>query len=59
MTVNHFRKDLRQAEKNYPQIANIIDAYELGRITFAECLQLISDTYSIESAKAAIEEMRG
>lgn len=55
MIVNHFRKDLRQAEKEYPQVANTIDAYETGKITFDECLLLIYETYHNESAKAAIE----
>ena len=55
MIVNHFRKDLRQAEKEYPQVANTIDAYETGKITFDDCLLLIYETYHNESAKAAIE----
>lgn len=58
MTVNHFRKDLRQAEKDYPQITNAIDAYETGKITFKECLQLIYEVYSVESAKAARKEYK-
>lgn len=58
MSVKSFRKDLRQAEKDYPQIANAIDAYETGMITFKECLQLVYEIYSVESAKAAIEEYK-
>lgn len=55
MIVNHFRKDLRKAEKDYPQIANVIDSYEVGLITFDECLRTIYEVYHEESAKAAIE----
>lgn len=58
MKVNSFTKDLNRAKKDYPQIANVIIAYETGHTTFKECLQMIYEVYSEESAKAAIEYWR-